>query len=90
MNKKETQKVRAPVKWLEMATLHQFTIFILKVNYAWTEIESHVAITNQKKVGGKDCYKRNIRKAIWKSKILKNKSKDMDSNFLVMLSSSKA
>ena len=33
---------------------------------------------------------KNIRKATWNSKILKNKSKDRDSNFLVMFSSSKA
>ena len=33
---------------------------------------------------------KNIRKVTWNSKILKNKSKDSDSNFLVMFSSSKA
>ena len=32
---------------------------------------------------------KNIRKVTWNSKILKNKSKDRDSNFLVMFSSSK-
>ena len=32
----------------------------------------------------------NTGKVIWKSKILKNKSKDRDNNFLAMFSSSKA
>ena len=32
---------------------------------------------------------KNIRKVTWNNKILKNKSKDRDSNFLVMFSSSK-
>ena len=38
----------------------------------------------------KDSDRKNIKKATLKSKILKNKSKDRDSNFLVMFSSSKA
>ena len=33
---------------------------------------------------------KNIRKVSWNSEILKNKSKDSDSNFLVMFSASKA
>ena len=32
----------------------------------------------------------NVKKANWKSKILKNKSKDMDSNFLIIIFFSKA
>ena len=47
-------------------------------------------MTNQKKSKEKRQYKKNIRKVTWNCKILKNKSKDSNSNFLVMFSSSKA
>ena len=32
---------------LETAILHQFTMFLLKLNSPWTETESHMAITTQ-------------------------------------------
>ena len=48
-------------------------------------------MTNQpEEIKEKDSYRKNVRKATWKSKILKNKSGDKDGNFLVMFSSSKA
>ena len=53
-----------------------------------TEIEPQAAITNQQEE--RITTEKNIRKATWNSKILKNKYKDRDSNFLVVFSSSKA
>ena len=44
----------------------------------------------RRKQGEKIAIQKNIRKAAWNSKILKNKSKERDSDFLVEFSSSKA
>ena len=54
--------------------------------------EPHTAITNQwgESKEKNTAIEKNIRKVIWNSKILKNKSKDSGSNFLAMFSSSKA
>ena len=62
---------------LETATLHQFTMNLDTYLLPWTEIKPQMAI------------EKNIRKATWISKILRNKSTDRDSNFLVMFLSSK-
>ena len=51
--------------------------------------EPPTAITN-KPEESKDSDKKNIRKVTWNRKILENKYKDRDSNFLVMFSSSRS
>ena len=52
---------------------------------------TNTAITTQlEESKRKIAMEKNIRKATWKSKIFKNKSKDRDSNFLVIFSSCKA
>ena len=54
----------------------------LKQNFKkWNE----TAITNQPE----ESYRKNISKATWNSEILKNKSKDRDNNFLVVISYNK-
>ena len=51
--------------------------------------EPPTAITN-KPEESKDSDKKNIRKVTWNRKILENKYKDRDNNFLVMFSSSRS
>ena len=54
-----------------------------------TEIDPHIATTNQAEES-KEIENNIIRKVTWNSKILKSKSKETDSNFLVVFSYSKA
>ena len=56
-----------------------------------TETEPHTAITNQPEESKENiAIEKNVRKVTWNSKILRNNSKDRDSNFVVMFSSSKS
>ena len=84
------KKWRHPLSWLVIRDSDLTSVFNSSKTYLIpiTEIEPHTAIKSQTEESkGNNGIAQNISKTIWKSKILKNKFKDRDSNCLVMFSS---
>ena len=92
--KRNTKKWGYPSSWLVIEDGNSTSVYndskYLTTSLDWNRATDCNNKPTRRKEREQIAIEKNIRKVTWNTKILKNKSKDRDSNFLVVFSSSKA